>query len=143
MHPWLACPYAIFCTEPFRIPFAGRVDVCCFDKTGSTIAENLVLESVTYTECILVDVKEARRQSFCVSWLRTPWSDWIGTVVGDSMEETTLESLGWVLDKATKVHPGLTRSMTARRLEDLRRPFHLSSTLKRVCRLYPRCQAER
>jgi cation-transporting ATPase 13A1 len=38
--------FAIFCTEPFRIPSAGRVDICCFDKTGTITAENLVLEGV-------------------------------------------------------------------------------------------------
>ena len=26
---------SIFCTEPFRIPNAGKVNICCFDKTGT------------------------------------------------------------------------------------------------------------
>lgn len=40
----------VYCTEPFRISYAGRLDVLCFDKTGTLTKDQMMLKGVVSSQ---------------------------------------------------------------------------------------------
>ncbi|KHJ33104.1 putative cation-transporting atpase 4 [Erysiphe necator] len=143
--------YAIYCTEPFRIPFAGRVDVACFDKTGTLTGEDLVVEGIAGLELSetgsgqklqtnsanihIIPVAQASMETILV--LATAHAVVKldeGDIVGDPMEKATLTSIGWTLGKNDTL--SCQKSTTADSLNALnsvqiKRRFQFSSALKR------------
>jgi cation-transporting ATPase 13A1 len=147
--------YAIFCTEPFRIPFAGRIDVACFDKTGTLTGEDLVVEGIAGLG-LGVDHSgtDTPRESDGAHTRMTPVQSAgmettlvlatahalvkldEGEIVGDPMEKATLAALGWSLGKndvlASKpVAANGSNAASVTGTVQIKRRFQFSSALKR------------
>ncbi|KUI55931.1 Manganese-transporting ATPase 1 [Cytospora mali] len=142
--------FAIFCTEPFRIPFAGRIDVACFDKTGTLTGEDLVVEGIAGlglgssgtdtpkesdgAHSHITPVKDAGLTTTLV--LATAHAlvklD-EGEIVGDPMEKATLSALGWTIGKNdTLTHkPATAAAGGTQGIVQVKRRFQFSSALKR------------
>jgi manganese-transporting P-type ATPase len=138
--------FAIFCTEPFRIPFAGRVDIACFDKTGTLTGEDLLVDGIAglslghdgakvdkdgaHTELAEV-TKVDSNTTLVLATAHALVKLEEGDIVGDPMEKATLSSLGWVLGKNDTL---ANKSATGPKGPDsvqIKRRFQFSSALKR------------
>ncbi|KAF2752862.1 P-type ATPase [Pseudovirgaria hyperparasitica] len=144
--------YAIFCTEPFRIPFAGRVDVACFDKTGTLTGEDLVVDGIAGLSLGKSGAKQEAdgAQPELVPIPKTGLDTTLvlatahalvkldeGDIVGEPMEKATLQSLGWTLgDKnilTSRAKSAVHGESYATQTDSvqIRRRFQFSSALKR------------
>ncbi|KAH8923119.1 hypothetical protein BT69DRAFT_1350398 [Atractiella rhizophila] len=127
--------YAIFCTEPFRIPFAGKVDVCCFDKTGTITSEELVLEGVAgaKTEDLksLIDVRSTSYESTLTIAAAHALVLLDDGVVGDPMEKATLDALEWKVNAGDNIAPASKEAPNRANIE-VKRRYQFSSALKRM-----------
>ncbi|KAJ1798874.1 putative cation-transporting ATPase 1 [Coemansia sp. RSA 2399] len=108
---------AIFCTEPFRIPYAGKVDICCFDKTGTITGEDLVVEGVagvpgsadpsslgSATSAVGLEGALTLASAHALVQLDD------GELVGDPMERAQLEAAGFKLVTSDIIVPSSSES---------------------------------
>ncbi|ODV81986.1 P-type ATPase [Suhomyces tanzawaensis NRRL Y-17324] len=126
--------YFIFCTEPFRIPLAGRIDVCCFDKTGTLTAEDLVFEGLAgfKNDDIhhLFKCEEApQTTSYVLGSAHALVKLDDGEIVGDPMEQATLKAAKWNVGSKDIVEREICKGKSEK-IKILRR-FQFSSALKR------------
>eukprot|EP01052_Picozoa_sp_SAG31_P008026 SAG31_NODE_395_length_16265_cov_4.941420_8_plen_802_part_00 len=128
----------IYCTEPFRIPAAGKIDVCCFDKTGTLTSDKMIVRGIAGLPSAieeddsgdmsdLIDCTEASLPTMTA--LATAHSLVImnGEVFGDPLERAALDAVGWELGKRDRVGSkvvGTSASIIAR--------HHFNSSVKRM-----------
>ncbi len=123
----------VFCTEPFRIPFAGKVEICCFDKTGTLTSDNLVIEGVANTKASstkkpesAINLEPETLQTLAACHSLVTLED--GAVVGDPLEKVTLKWIDWDINKDVVVPK---KTSTIKGIKVFHR-FHFSSALKRM-----------
>lgn len=140
---------AIFCTEPFRIPFAGRIDIACFDKTGTLTGEDLVVEGIAGLGLGHSGIDTPRESDGAHSHMTPIHQSKLettlvlaaanalvrldeGDIVGDPMEKATINAMGWLVGKNDTLNskPGQFDGRSTG-VVHIKRRFQFSSALKR------------
>jgi cation-transporting ATPase 13A1 len=120
----------VFCTEPFRIPYAGKITTCCFDKTGTLTSDHMEMEGVSGSSENDTEMKSEIEKlpsivplilSCCQSLVKVDED-----VVGDPVEVAALKATKW------KASGDVVSSSNGRQVANVLHRFHFSSSLKRM-----------
>ncbi|KVH92695.1 Cation-transporting P-type ATPase, partial [Cynara cardunculus var. scolymus] len=121
----------IFCTEPFRIPFAGKVDICCFDKTGTLTSDDMEFSGVgglsdnvdLETETKKVPTRTLEILASCHALVFVD-----NKLVGDPLEKAAIKGIEWTYRSDEKAMPKKGGGSTVQIVQR----HHFASHLKRM-----------
>ncbi|KAK9288503.1 hypothetical protein L1049_016962 [Liquidambar formosana] len=121
----------IFCTEPFRIPFAGKVDICCFDKTGTLTSDDMEFCGVVgladsaelESDMTKVPVRAVEILASCHALVFVD-----NKLVGDPLEKAALKGIEWTYKSDEKAMP---KKGGGQAVQIIQR-HHFASHLKRM-----------
>ncbi|XP_027942232.1 probable manganese-transporting ATPase PDR2 [Vigna unguiculata] len=121
----------VFCTEPFRIPFAGKVDICCFDKTGTLTSDDMEFSGVVglngttdlESDTSRVPVRTVEILASCHALVFVE-----NKLVGDPLEKAALKGIDWSYKSDDKAVP---KRGNGHPVQIVHR-YHFSSHLKRM-----------
>ncbi|KAJ1386496.1 P-type ATPase [Sesbania bispinosa] len=121
----------IFCTEPFRIPFAGKVDICCFDKTGTLTSDDMEFSGVVglsgttdlESDMSRVPVRTVEILASCHALVFVE-----NKLVGDPLEKAALKGIDWSYKSDEKAVP---KKGNGHPVQIVQR-YHFASHLKRM-----------
>jgi manganese-transporting P-type ATPase len=112
----------IFCTEPFRVPYAGKISHCLFDKTGTLTTDQLVPVGVINSESLhtssdRVKCHDASNHASLVlaachslvELVEGEGANATKKVIGDPIELAALKGIEWKYNASTQIAtPGIT-----------------------------------
>eukprot|EP01124_Arcella_intermedia_P002381 TRINITY_DN1129_c0_g2_i1.p1 TRINITY_DN1129_c0_g2~~TRINITY_DN1129_c0_g2_i1.p1 ORF type:complete len:1051 (+),score=291.64 TRINITY_DN1129_c0_g2_i1:899-4051(+) len=119
----------IFCTEPFRIPTAGKIDVCLFDKTGTITADHLNAVGIVGPKAKPSPGASHSSPRPLQPMLQAPLPTLLvlggchslvsinGKVVGDPVEEAAVTSLEIFVTAKGKAYPRKWNEMNQNQIE--------------------------
>lgn len=105
---------SIFCTEPFRISLAGKVDICLFDKTGTLTTDQLTAVGVVCEDAISPQAKTSKVVLGHVPMIASNLDSSLvlagchslvqidGKMVGDPVEEASIRAIDFSYDATTR-----------------------------------------
>ena len=125
---------SVFCTEPFRIPFAGKITTCCFDKTGTLTTDEMLFGGVDLCDAkgfrpsnlpagsapvgFPLDTEQVLASCHSLVVLGT------NEIAGDAMEKAAMTAIKWQCTKSDVVSKTDERSSRTRTITILSRfPF--------------------
>ena len=126
---------SIFCTEPFRMPLAGLIDVCWYDKTGTLTSDELLIEGWVGIDNKhgrdIVPVKEIEsinmNSVYIIGGCHT-LAQVDDKLIGDPLEKSGFKAINWEIDTQSNQYQTVGGRI---RIQTLKK-FLFDSSLKRM-----------